>query len=247
MLADPTPEWSFGLDYWRVEKRDLISTLGDDVILANLDKYEPLVHRYNEDEGIAGCDYDPDDSEICFIELRKENRGKQKASGLDITLQYRSPATAMGRFGVKLVGTLTLSSKKQTGDGDPYISNLGRFVTDGVVQRWRHRVNFDWSRGPWSVNLANSFYSGYDDQNSAIDTNTGLVVGKNKVKAYSLWDLSGGWEATAALTLRAGVKNLFNTAPPFSNQAYFFISGYDPSYTDPRGRFLYLAASYQFR
>jgi iron complex outermembrane receptor protein len=247
MLADPTPEWSFGLDYWRIEKRDLISTLGDDVILANLDKYEPLVHRYNEDEGIAGCDYDPDDSEICFIELRKENRGKQKASGLDITLQYRSPATAMGRFGVKLVGTLTLSSKKQTGDGDPYISNLGRFVTDGVVQRWRHRVNFDWSRGPWSVNLANSFYSGYDDQNSAIDTNTGLVVGKNKVKAYSLWDLSGGWEATAALTLRAGVKNLFNTAPPFSNQAYFFISGYDPSYTDPRGRFFYVAASYQFR
>ena len=247
MLADPTPAWSFGLDYWRIEKRDLISTLGDDVILANLDKYEPLVHRYNEDEGIAGCDYDPDDSEICFIELRKENRGKQKASGLDITLQYRSPATAMGRFGVKLVGTLTLSSKKQTGDGDPYISNLGRFVTDGVVQRWRHRVNFDWSRGPWSVNLANSFYSGYDDQNSAIDTNTGLVVGKNKVKAYSLWDLSGGWEATAALTLRAGVKNLFNTAPPFSNQAYFFISGYDPSYTDPRGRFFYLAASYQFR
>ena len=247
LLADPTPAWSFGLDYWRIEKRDLISTLGDDVILANLDKYEPLVHRYNEDEGIPGCDYDPDDSEICFIELRKENRGKQKASGLDVTLQYRSPTTALGRFGVKLVGTWTLSSKKQTGDGDPYISNLGRFVTDGVVQRWRHRVNFDWSRGPWSINLANSFYSGYDDQNSAIDTNTGLIVGKNRVKAYSLWDLSGGWEATSALTLRAGVKNLFNTAPPFSNQAYFFISGYDPSYTDPRGRFFYLSASYQFR
>ncbi len=247
VLADPTPEISVGLDYWHIQKRDLISTLGDDVILSNLAKYEPLVHRYNEDEGLAGCDYDPDDSEICYIELRKENRGKQKASGLDITMQYRSPATALGRFGVKLVGTWTLSSKKQTGDGDPYISNLGRFVTDGVVQRWRHRLNLDWSRGPWSVNLANTFYSGYKDQNSAIDTNTGSVVGANKVKAYSLWDLSGGWEATSALTLRAGVKNLFDTAPPFSNQAYFFISGYDPSYTDPRGRFFYVSASYQFK
>ncbi|MDH0866933.1 TonB-dependent receptor [Mitsuaria sp. GD03876] len=247
VLADPTPELSLGLDYWHIEKRDLISTLGDDVILGNLAKYEPLVHRYNEDEGLAGCDYDPDDSSICYIELRKENRGKQKASGLDMTLQYRSPATALGRFGVKLVGTLTLSSKKQTGDGDPYVSNLGRFVTDGVVQRWRHRLNLDWSQGPWSVNLANTFYSGYDDQNSAIDTNTGLIVGKNKVKAYSLWDLSGGWDATAALTLRAGVKNLFDKAPPFSNQAYFFISGYDPSYTDPRGRFFYLSAQYRFK
>lgn len=247
VLADPTPEISVGLDYWHIQKRDLISTLGDDVILSNLAKYEPLVHRYNEDEGLPGCDYDPDDSEICYIELRKENRGKQKASGLDITMQYRSPTTALGRFGVKLVGTWTLSSKKQTGDGDPYLSNLGRFVTDGVVQRWRHRLNLDWSRGPWSVNLANTFYSGYQDQNSAIDTNTGSIVGKNKVKAYSLWDLSGGWEATSALTLRAGVKNLFDTAPPFSNQAYFFISGYDPSYTDPRGRFFYVSASYQFK
>ncbi|WP_431265407.1 TonB-dependent receptor [Roseateles chitinivorans] len=247
MLADPTPELSVGIDYWHIEKRNLISTIGDDVILANLGKYEPLVHRYNENEGLPGCDYDPDDSNICYIELHKENRGKQKASGLDLTLQYRSPATNWGRFGAKLVGTLTLSSKKQTGNGDPYLSDLGRFVTDGVVQRWRHRLNFDWSRGPWSVNLANSFYSGYDDQNSAIDINTGLVVGKNKVKAYSLWDLSGGWEATSALTLRAGVKNLFDTAPPFSNQAYFFISGYDPSYTDPRGRFFYLSASYQFK
>lgn len=247
MLTDPSPYLSVGLDYWHIEKRNLISTLGDDVILSNLGKYEGLVHRYNEDEGIPGCDYDPDDSEICYIELRKENRGKEKASGLDITLQLRSAATDWGRFSARLVGTWTLSSKRQTGDGDPFLSNLGRFVTDGVVQRWRHRLNLDWSQGPWSVNLANSFYSGYHDQNSAIDTDTGTVVAPNKVKAYSLWDLSAGWEATSSLSLRAGVKNLFDTAPPFSNQAYFFISGYDPSYTDPRGRFLYMSASYRFK
>ncbi len=247
VLADPSPFWSVGLDYWNIQKRDLISTLGDDVILGNLAKYEPLVHRYNEDEGLAGCDYDPDDSAICYIELRKENRGRQKSSGLDLTLQLRSAATSWGRFGLRLLGTWVLSSKKQTGQGDPYVSDLGHFVTDGVVQRWRHRLNLDWSQGAWSVNLANNFYSGYEDQNSAIDTTSGTVVGRNRVKPYSLWDLSGGWEATSALTLRAGVKNLFDTAPPFSNQAYFFISGYDPSYTDPRGRFFYMSASYRFK
>jgi iron complex outermembrane receptor protein len=44
----------------------------------------------------------------------------------------------------------------------------------------------------------------------------------------------------------AGIKNLADTAPPFSNQAYFFISGYDPSYTDPRGRTYYMSAQYRF-
>jgi iron complex outermembrane receptor protein len=50
-----------------------------------------------------------------------------------------------------------------------------------------------------------------------------------------------------ALTLRAGVQNLFDKAPPFSQQAWFFISGYDPSYTDPRGRAISLSASYAFK
>jgi iron complex outermembrane receptor protein len=146
-----------------------------------------------------------------------------------------------------LLGTLALTSEKQTGFGDDFVSDLGKFVSTGVVQRWRHRLTLDWAHGPVGLALTNSFYSGYTDQNSAIDTNAGTVVEPNKVKAYSLWDLSGGWSVNKALTLRAGVKNLLDTAPPYSNQAYFFISGYDPSYTDPRGRFGYVSAQYQFR
>ena len=246
IVAQPTRQASFSVDYWAISKRDLISTLGDDVILGNLAKYETLVHRYNEDEGLPGCDYDPDDSTICFIELRKENRGRQKASGVDLAAELKGLKTDWGSFGVRLTGTLALVSKQQTGNGDPYVSNLGRFVTDGVVQRWRHRLSVDWERGPWTLTLSNSYIGSYEDQNSAIDTNSGTVVAPNRVKAYSLWDLSGSWSPTRQLTLRAGIQNLADTAPPYSNQAYFFISGYDPSYTDPRGRTYYMSAQYRF-
>jgi iron complex outermembrane receptor protein len=95
--------------------------------------------------------------------------------------------------------------------------------------------------------LTNAYLSGYDDQNSAIDVDTATLVAPNRVKAYSLWNLSGAWAPDNKLTLRAGIKNLGNASPPFSNQAYFFISGYDPSYTDPRGRSAYLSASYAFK
>jgi len=232
-------------DWWFVTKRDLINTLGDDVILANATKYASLIHRYNQ-PGNDLCDYDPDDSSICYIDLNKENRGKLKASGIDFVVQWQGASTPLGKFGAKLNGTLTLRSKEQTGYGDPFVSNLGKFVTDGVVQRWRHRITLDWEKGPWSLAVSNSYLSGYEDQNSVIDTNTYTVVAPNHVKAYSLWDLTGAWEVTKTMTLRAGVKNLFNTSPPFSNQAYFFISGYDPSYTDPRGRFMYLSATAKF-
>jgi iron complex outermembrane receptor protein len=42
------------------------------------------------------------------------------------------------------------------------------------------------------------------------------------------------------------VLNLANTAPPFSNQAYYFLAGYDPTYADPRGRTFYAALAYRF-
>ena len=67
------------------------------------------------------------------------------------------------------------------------------------------------------------------------------------VVLQALWDLTGRWQATEKLRVRGGILNLLDTDPPFSNQAYFFIAGYDPSYSDPRGRSFYLALDYKFR
>jgi iron complex outermembrane receptor protein len=233
-VFEPSKNFNASLDYWNIEKRDLISKLGAEVILADLDKYGELVHR-------------DEDGYIEYIELHKANRGKQKASGIDISLAWAGLKTDWGIWGARLNGTLTLTSKEQTGDGDPFISNLGRFFNDGAVQRWRHTVTLDWEQGPVGASLSNSYLSSYADQNNAPDENAEQYVKFNRVKAYSLWDLQGRWQATTALTLRAGVKNLLDTPPPFSNQAYFYLSGYDPSYADPRGRFYYLSAQYRFQ
>ena len=227
LVLEPQRGVSVNLDYWNIEKTNLISTLGVDVILSDLAKYGSLVHR-------------DADNAIDHIDLRKENRGKDKISGLDIGVALSNLKTSFGQFGLRLNGTLTLRSLQQTGDGDPYVSNLGVFVNDGVVQRWRHTLSLDWETGPFSATVSNSFLASYNDQH---------IIGKadRKVAAYSLWNLSGGWEATKSLTLRAGVQNLFDKSPPFSQQAWFFLSGYDPSYTDPRGRYAYVSAKYSFR
>ncbi|MDN4054849.1 TonB-dependent receptor [Massilia sp. YIM B02763] len=222
------------LDYWNIKRTDLISEIGDDIILSNLDKYGDLVHR--DEDGL-----------IDYIDLRKENRGAQLAKGLDLAITVRGVDTPVGRFGGRLNGTYVLSSKIQNAPGDPYVSNLNHFVTDGVVQRWRHTVTFDWDRGPFSASLSNTFSSGYEDQNTAINIDDGSVVAKNHVKSYSLWDLSGAYVFNPHLKLRLGIQNMFDRSPPYSNQAYYFLSGYDPSYTDPRGRRFYASATYAFR
>ena len=225
-VLEPQRGLNVSVDYWNIKKTDLISTIGVDSILAHLDKYGSLVHR-------------DEDGNIDHIDLVKDNRGGQKVSGLDLAIALSGLKSGFGTFGLRLNGTWTVSSKQQTGNNDAYVSNLGHFINDGVVQRWRHTVSADWELGAFGATLSNSYLSGYTDQ---------TIIGKpdRKVGAYSLWDLTGSWAATKAVTLRAGVKNLFDTSPPFSQQAWFFLSGYDPSYTDPRGRFVYLSAQYRF-
>jgi iron complex outermembrane receptor protein len=48
--------------------------------------------------------------------------------------------------------------------------------------------------------------------------------------------------------LRAGVRNLFDRDPPYSNAGgqTSFQTGYDPVYADPRGRFFYAGLTYRF-
>ena len=234
MVLQPSKQVLLTLDYWNIKRTDLIAEIGDDIILANPAKYGNLVHR-------------DEDGYIDYIDMYKENRGAQKAAGLDLTIDYKGVQTFAGRFGGRLSGTYVTDSKIQNEVGDVYVSNLGRFVTDGVVQRWRHTITLDWDSGPFAASLSNTFSSGYEDQNSAINIDDGSVVAANHVKSYSLWDLSGAWQATKALKFRAGIQNLFDTAPPYSNQAYHFISGYDPTYTDVRGRRFYASANYAFK
>lgn len=227
VVFEPARDMSVSLDYWLIKKRDVISDLNGKTILENPQRYAAYIERDEFDEPT--------------IILRKENQGRLKTSGLDLEANVRSSPTAWGRFGLNLSGTYVLEYKRQFGPLEPYVSNLGRFLNDQVIQRWRHRASLDWEYGDFNVTLGNTFYSGYQDDSYLPDT------APRRVKAYSLWDMSGAWRINRMLRVRAGIQNLANTAPPFSNQSYYFLSTYDPTYTDPRGRTFYASVNLSFK
>jgi iron complex outermembrane receptor protein len=234
-VFEPAKGASLSIDYWNIEKKDVISTLGEQVIIENPAAYNGKYIERDEDGFISN------------ILLMKENQGRLKTNGFDIGADWRSERGAWGRFGVSLSGTLVLRYDRQFGPQEPYRSNLGVFLNDEVIQKWRHRVNFEWDNGPVSLTLANQYSSGYTDQNTTYDPYTDTLLPPNRVKAYSLWDLTGSWAITKQLKLRAGILNLFDKDPPFSNQEYYFLAGYDPSYTDPRGRNAFVSVNYSFK
>jgi iron complex outermembrane receptor protein len=155
---------------------------------------------------------------------------------LDLTAQWRLPGTALGDFDGWFNGTYVLRDTFETLDGD-HPNNIG--VYNGTV-RWRHNAAVRWTRGPWSMTLSQRYSSGYVDQNLVADQY------KQNVSANSIWTLAASYTGFKNLTLSAGIKNLLNTDPPFSNQTPNPQTGYDPRFADPIGRALYLRASYKF-
>ena len=227
--------WSVSLDYWNILKKDVISTLGEQIIVDNPIKYNGTYIQRDVDGFITN------------IILRKENQGRLKTSGFDLGVDFKGAQTAYGRFSASLNGTLVLNYDRQFGKLEPYRSNLGVFLNDQVIQRWRHRITLNWDYAAFGLTVANSYSSGYTDQNTTYDPVSNKLLPNRKVKEYSLYDVAGSWSPMKNLKLRGGVLNVANTPPPFSNQAYYFLAGYDPTYTDPRGRTYYLGATYSFK
>ncbi|GAA5184431.1 TonB-dependent receptor [Niveibacterium umoris] len=237
-VFEPARNATVSVDYWNIKKKDIISGLAEEIILENLDKYEAKYVTRDSDGFIAN------------MILQKQNQGELRTSGLDFEGSWRSSATAYGRFGMNFSGTWVLEYKRQFGS-EEFVDNVGKFLVDQVVQKWRHRLSFDWELAQFGLTLANSYSSGYTDHNKAVDPNAaggdGALLPPRDVSEYSTWDLVGTWIPSKSFKLRAGIINLFNTAPPFSNQSYYFLSTYDPTYTDPRGRTYYASASYSFK
>jgi iron complex outermembrane recepter protein len=227
IVFSPVRDGLFSVDYWRIEKTDVISDLSGKIILENPQRYAAYIKRASDD--------------YPTLVLKKENQGGLKTSGVDLEARWRGATTDIGRFGFNFSGTYVIEYQRQFGQAEGFIENAGRFLQDQTIQRWRHRVSADWDLGPVGVTLGNSFFSSHTDDSYLPDTEP------RKVKAYSLWDLSANWKATKQLNLRAGVQNLFNTDPPFSNQSYYFLSTYDPTYTDPKGRNFFVSVNYSLR
>ena len=53
--------------------------------------------------------------------------------------------------------------------------------------------------------------------------------------------------STSDLRIRAGVLNLLDTAPPFTNQSRYFQVTWDPTYGDPRGRSFFVSLNFAIK
>jgi iron complex outermembrane receptor protein len=184
---------------------------------------------------------------IAFISQTNANLFKENVTGTDVNLRYAFDIGDFGRITLLGNGTYYYKFATQNPNGS-WTGEIDKGLTtvSGVISRWRHNFSVVYDIGNWDVSLIQHFQKGYHDSN-------GNILGVNaarKVGAYDTVDGQLSYHLTPAWTFTSGVINIGDAAPPYANYASSannFVGGYDLSYGDPRGRFVYGRVAYQFR
>jgi len=236
---EPIPNASISLDFFKINlKNAIVNGIAPPIILGDLDQFGALVSRGSADPGFPGLP-----GRILQFNQTFINLGSLRIQGIDLEGHYRAPMQSWGRLSFNLAGTYYLRYDAQNPDGT-FTGAVGTAfgtVVTGVIPRWKHYVSMTWDQGPWGATLAQTFQTSYTDQGTDIN---GLP---RTVGSLSIWDMQGTYTGFRNLKLTLGVKNLFDRDPPKSNQGSTFILGFDPSYYDTRGRFVYTTLTYRFK
>ena len=244
IVIEPTADFSIGIDAFNVEITDVIRTgLSAATILGDPARYAGLIQRGAPDGNPSGV------GPILGISLALTNLGKTKVSGVDIDLKGRVINTPALKTTLRLNGTYISKYDQQNLNGsytssinDPAASGLGI----GVVLRWRHTASATVESGPWTGSLIQSYQVGYRDLLTAIQQGLTPRPAARTVAPYTTYDAQLSYTGIKSTRLTLGVKNLLDKDPPYTNYGAGFVGSYDLSYTDVRGRFVYLTASYKF-
>jgi iron complex outermembrane receptor protein len=247
IVLAPLPAWGITVDWYHVVLKNEIHALSSTTVYDNYATLGNLYHLNNAGglttaaEASTLCPEQQNSPNCGYIVSTTANSGGVMTSGVDLSTNY-TLRSAQGTFKFGLEGTWITEYRLQSYAGAPWISTRGQWNEGNNVHvTWQHELTMDWMKGQWGAGLSEHYQSAYGDERPTADGSM------RTVGASSIWNGYGSYKPIPALKLVFGVRNLFNTNPPFSNQtASNFQGGYNISLSDPTGRAYYAKATYDF-
>lgn len=240
VVWSPASWLNAGVDLFRIKVSDMLATPSAQEVVSRFRAGDPA---YANLVVLNGNDID-------LVKTVLANTGNATVQGADVFVTGRHNFGA-GRLDAALNGSY-MDKFDQMSPGGVMSHKVGRLVDSkgtavigadagGVVLRWKHTLSATWTQGPWSSTLIQNYRARYE---AARD----LLGNRVFMGAEATYDANVVWRGLKNTTLTLGVRNLFDRQPQtFVPIAAQFQYGYDVSTYDPRGRFVYVNASYAFR
>jgi iron complex outermembrane receptor protein len=239
-VVQPNKHLSFNVDWWSVDRTGTIQSFGTTVLLAN---YSLFADRFARD---------PATGNITTVDTRWVNAGENVTSGVEFGINGNTDV-AGGKLYAGFDLSYLLEKKSRLLATAPFgVSEINQFTrASDIGLRWKHTAFVSYRKGNWTAQVNQLFRNSYVDA-----VLPGVLSGAVRpvnwhaiVKAYNIFGVSLAYRGIKNTTVTAGIKNLFNTDPPFS-ATYDTNTGagssWEPRIADPRGRSYTLRVDYKF-
>ncbi len=246
-VFEPTANFSAKLDWWNVQISDAVTSVSENLIMGNPNKYIQLYtskFKASTNERTLAIIFQP------------INIGKQENQGIDYDFLLKGNAFG-GKLTGRLAGTRLIKSRYTTpGTDDQWETSLDQYGSDDAVQfRNVLKVSGSYDTPTWGHTLTANYRNGYKDKHHDVD-NCAVSIGdalgdcidvQLDVKSYLTMDWQTQWHVSKNMELIGGISNLLDKDPPLSlRNTGSHQLGYDPRYASPIGRSFYIQGSYKF-
>ena len=247
-VVEPMDGLTASVDLWAVRLKDQIGSITESTAFGD----GKSTTRY---PGLFTYAKDPNTGEyqLTFLSV-PINTGRAAYQGLDLSSEYRTN-TPLGRLTSRAKATYMLRADYQQPGLDGYFNSMNKIGLDGQnTFQWTLNASVTLQSGAFTHTLTGNFKPGYQDDytdycSGGYNDATGECMGNRHVGNYNVFDWQTKYDVNKDLAITVGLKNMFDTKPPFSiidQGGTSNARGFDGRYTDPIGRQFYLTASYKF-
>jgi len=236
----PSSRISFSADYWNIAVDNVIGSITIPQLFANIAAFPERIIRTG---GV-----------ITLLDLRSGNFGSRRTSGIDFSGRAGFDALK-GSISVGMDGTLLLDKKEKLLPNLAYSNLRGVFSLSGDLGlKWKHNAWISYQNDGFTFTFSQIYrgtYQNFGLPNSLTGPNLSATRPdyNPQVKAYEIYNLSASQRITDSLMITAGVRNLFDTDPPFAityDSNTGAGSSWEPRVADPRGRSFTLSVEAKF-
>ena len=230
LVFSPNVDLNFGVDYYKIEQKDVITSNGFQFIVNNPSLFPGQILRDANGNLVAVFD-------------QYRNLSVLKTSGIDLDVNKIFRTEAAGKF--TLNGTFTHLRDYRTPPAvdqplADYAGNNGN--GNGGLPKWRAVTSLTWEYAAWSSTLTHRYIHSFRQD---LVTDAGNPGFQNYVGAYRQYDLYVAYEGIKNLKLFGSIQNLTNERPPFDPSGNSLP--FDFSLYDARGRYFTVGAKYAFK
>ncbi len=251
---------TLSIDYFNIKIEGVIAATGADTVMrdclasvgnpAQAGRFCPLIHR--DAQGSLWL------TPSGYVWDLLVNEGELATRGIDVNGSYRVPLPRAESLSFAFVGTHLQSLQTTPVAGSGSYDCAGYFGTlcGAVTPKWRHVMNATWST-PWHGVAVGLRWRYIGPSESAL-TNPSLFLSGipyaylplAHIPAYNYFDLNGTINLNKNFTLRLGVNNIADKAPPLvigNDCSGELCNGNTfPGVYDAMGRYLFVNASAQW-